>query len=207
MMSTTRKTSSFLGLCVLFLFLSSTFAFHVTIPYPDKACFHEDLVKGQVIFLSYSVSFGGNHDVDFWVNDPNNKAFIQSTSETVGQHKIVANMDGKISYCFSNRMNSAYDKVVQFSIYGLPNPFKKIDDKSASVDPILEAVNKLSLGMHGIKEDGQYLITRERTHRETVESANARALWWSIFQSLIIVLVMLVQIYFLKQYFEVKRVV
>ena len=61
--------------------------------------------------------------------------------------------------------------------------------------------------MRTIKDDQQYIITRERVHRDTAESTNSRVVWWSIFQLLVLGGVCYWQIYYLKHFFEVKRVI
>jgi len=44
---------------------------------------------------------------------------------------------------------------------------------------------------------------RERTHRNTAESTNARVKWWSVFQLLFLVGEGLFQVWWLRRFFEV----
>jgi len=58
-----------------------------------------------------------------------------------------------------------------------------------------------------VKDEQTYIIVRERTHRNTAESTNGRVKWWSIFQLLVLVANGGFQVWWLKRFFEVKRVV
>lgn len=47
-------------------------------------------------------------------------------------------------------------------------------------------------------------MVRERTHRNTAESTNARVKWWSIFQLLVLIGEGIFQVWWLKRFFEVS---
>ncbi|KAI9138812.1 emp24/gp25L/p24 family/GOLD-domain-containing protein [Paraphysoderma sedebokerense] len=200
------RPSLVLLLCVALAVLSLANAFTITLEPHEQQCFYENLVKDQHISIGFQVAEGGQLDIDFWVSDPKNRLVHVVSRETTGNFEVKPDEDGKYSYCFSNKMSSMTAKVVQFTLYGVDHK-PAAADPSEKIDPIQQAVNELAEGIHGIKDEQQYLISRERVHRHTVESSNTRSLWWSVFQLFIIVVVMLVQVYFLKQYFEVKRVV
>jgi hypothetical protein len=46
---------------------------------------------------------------------------------------------------------------------------------------------------------------RERSHRNTSESTNARVLWWSILEAVVLVLLAVFQVFYLRQFFEQKH--
>lgn len=50
-------------------------------------------------------------------------------------------------------------------------------------------------------------MLRERVHRNTAESTNARVKWWSVFQLGVLVVNCVFQVFYLKRFFEVKRIV
>lgn len=55
-----------------------------------------------------------------------------------------------------------------------------------------------------VKDEQGYIVVRERTHRNTAESTNARVKWWSIFQLLVLVGEGMFQVWWLKRFFEVS---
>lgn len=57
-----------------------------------------------------------------------------------------------------------------------------------------------------VKDEQSYIVVRERTHRNTAESTNARVKWWSIFQLLVLGGEGVFQVWWLKRFFEVSQV-
>lgn len=51
------------------------------------------------------------------------------------------------------------------------------------------------------------MSVRDKMHRAINESTNSRVMLWSIFEALILVTMSLGQVYYLKRFFEVRRVV
>jgi len=48
---------------------------------------------------------------------------------------------------------------------------------------------------------------RDKIHRSVNENTNSRVVLWSTFEALVLVLMTVGQVYYLKRFFEVKRVV
>ena len=55
-----------------------------------------------------------------------------------------------------------------------------------------------------VKDEQSYIIVRERVHRNTAESTNARIKWWSIFQLMVLIGQGFFQVWWLKRFFEVS---
>lgn len=68
-------------------------------------------------------------------------------------------------------------------------------------------VRRLSELLSQVKDEQQYIIIRERTHRNTAESTNNRVKWWNMFVIGIVIGESLFQVWWLRRFFEVKRVV
>lgn len=69
----------------------------------------------------------------------------------------------------------------------------------------LEAeVRQLSENIQSVKNEQGYIVIRERVHRNTAESTNARVKWWSIFQIIVVAVNSMFQIFYLRRFFEVK---
>jgi hypothetical protein len=65
------------------------------------------------------------------------------------------------------------------------------------------AVRSLSELVSQVKDEQGYIVVRERNHRNTAESTNARVKWWSIFQLFVLVGQGTFQVWWLKRFFEV----
>lgn len=66
------------------------------------------------------------------------------------------------------------------------------------------AVKSLSEMLTQVKDEQTYIVVRERTHRNTAESTNARVKWWSVFQLGVLVGMCIFQVWWLKRFFEVR---
>jgi cytochrome c-type biogenesis protein CcmH/NrfG len=96
------------------------------------------------------------------------------------------------------------------------------------VAPIEREIRKLAAGLVSVKDEQEYMIVREKTHRNTAESTNSRVKWWSVLQAIVLFSVVAWQVYYLKvslsqvlsiqysasilntyfqSFFEVKRVI
>lgn len=93
-----------------------------------------------------------------------------------------------------------------------------------TIAPIEKAIRLLASGLQSVKDEQEYIVVREKTHRNTAESTNSRVKWWSTLQAVVLFAVCGWQIYYLKvilllhplnfapdypsqSFFEVKRVI
>lgn len=72
---------------------------------------------------------------------------------------------------------------------------------------IRHTVKKLSELLAQVKDEQSYIVVRERTHRNTAESTNSRVKWWNIFILGVVIGESVFQVWWLRRFFEVKRVV
>lgn len=67
----------------------------------------------------------------------------------------------------------------------------------------LLSVRRLSDALAQVKDEQSFIVLRERVHRNTAESTNARVKWWSIFQLAVLIGEGIFQVWWLKRFFEV----
>ncbi|KAH9998344.1 supernatant protein factor C-terminal domain-containing protein [Russula vinacea] len=195
----------------LLLWLSSLFLlFHlvsshlIEIPASKKECFFEDLHEHDQMTVTYQVGGGGHLDIDFWITDPEGGAIRKNIRYSTGTVSITATKDGRHEYCFSNQMSTIADKIVSFNVHGV---IYVGDEATEVVAPIEREIRTLAHGLTSVKDEQEYIVIRERTHRNTAESTNSRVKWWSISQTAVLFSVVAWQVYYLKSFFEVKRVI
>ncbi|KAF8471197.1 emp24/gp25L/p24 family/GOLD-domain-containing protein [Kalaharituber pfeilii] len=177
----------------------------------SRECFHEDLHKGDQMSVSFQVGdreFGhaGNLDIDFWVTDPNGALQVNERQVSSGSHTFTVPTDGRYVYCFSNDLSSAASKEVSFNVHGIvyvPEP----PPGSPPSDPLEHEIRQLAELLSEVKDEQEYIVMRERVHRNTAESTNSRVKWWSIFQLGLVTGNAIWQVWWIRRFFEVKRVV
>ncbi|KAF9944558.1 p24 complex component, partial [Mortierella alpina] len=138
------------------------------------------------------------------INDPSGSLVEDATRSASATYYHDAKVDGKFEYCFSNAFSTVTEKSVGFNAVVI-KPYK--EDATHKADPLEHEIRELAAGIQEIRNEQEYTLIRERTHRNTAESTNSRVVWWSLFQSAILFLVCVFQITYLKRFFEVKRVV
>ncbi|KIM29619.1 hypothetical protein M408DRAFT_328836 [Serendipita vermifera MAFF 305830] len=152
--------------------------------------------------VTYQVGGGGHLDIDFWLSDPMNMALAKHYKQSTGTASITAKKDGRYEYCFSNVMSTIADKVVSFNVHGVM--YVSEDEHMA---PVEREIRALAQGLQAVQDEQEYIVVREKVHRNTAESTNERIMWWSVFQTLLLIVVCAWQVYYLKSFFEVKRVI
>jgi len=152
--------------------------------------------------VTYQVGGGGHLDIDFWLADPKNLALAKHMKQSTGSVSVTAESDGRYEYCFSNMMSTIADKQVSFNVHGIV--YVNEDEHLA---PIEREIRKIAIDLKSVKDEQEYIVIRERTHRNTAESTNSRVKWWSMLQAILLFCVCGWQIYYLKSFFEVKRVI
>ncbi|KAL2180272.1 emp24/gp25L/p24 family/GOLD-domain-containing protein [Thermothelomyces heterothallicus CBS 202.75] len=190
------------------LLLSSAVAHNIQLPAHGRECFHENLHSGDKMTVTFQVGdreFGsaGNLDIDFWITNPVGGYEVNDKSVSNGDFTFNARHDGKYVYCFGNEHWGASSKEVSFNVHGIVY----VSEADAPQDPLEAEVRKLSEMLERVKDEQAYIVVRERTHRNTAESTNSRVKWWNIFVIGVVIGESVFQVWWLRRFFEVKRVV
>ncbi|KAK2738882.1 p24 complex component [Myotisia sp. PD_48] len=190
-----------------FLLIGAASAHNIALRAHSRECFYEELRQGDkmnIAFQTGDMEYGGsgNLDINFWVDDPANHRQYSKNSVSSDEYFFTATRNGKYVYCFGNEAWSSNSKEVSFNVHGTV-----FLDADSSSDPLEVEVKKLSHELAQVKDEQAYIIVRERTHRNTAESTNARVKWWSMFQLGLLITNGIFQVWWLKRFFEVKRVV
>jgi len=133
------------------------------------------------------------------IQNPSKAYEVYDRSVSSGDHSFNANHDGMYTYCFSNEHWSATSKEVSFNVHGIVY----VPESDASADPLEKEIKQLSELVAQVKDEQGYIVVRERTHRNTAESTNARVKWWSIFQLGILAGNAVFSVWWTKRFFEV----
>ncbi|WFD01885.1 p24 complex component [Malassezia obtusa] len=159
-------------------------------------CFFEDMHVGDEMTLTYQVSGGGHLDIDTRVKDPDGQLLFQQLRKDTGTYDFVADTDGR----YTNTFSAIADKTLSFNVHGI----LYLTEEEGLI-PAERELRELATNVQLFKDEQEYLVMRERVHRNTAESTNSRIKWWSSIQVVLIVLVCAFQVYFVKRQFEVRR--
>ena len=188
-------------LCVLF---SLSTAFFATILPRREECFHETGKAGDKVFIMYEVAEGGFLDIDVKVYNPVNKIMYDEQRETSGKVMFTLEQDGKVRCCFSNKISTVTHKVVMFNMELTEGSEPHTEESHSKLHSMM---TDLAAQMTTVKHEQEYMEVRERIHTAINENTNSRVVLWAFFESVVLIMMTLGQVYYLKRFFEVRRVV
>jgi len=198
------------ALCLIFVcFLHYSNGYFVTIDAHAEECFFDKVKAGTKMGLIFEVADGGFLDIDVKIIGPDSKTIHQGERESNGKYTFAAHMDGVYKYCFSNQMSTMTPKIVMFNmdIGETPSEEGEAGGEEGSQNKLEGMIKELSAALTGVKHEQDYMQVRDRIHRNINESTNSRVVMWSFFEALVLVSMTIGQIYYLKRFFEVRRVV
>ncbi|KAK2585176.1 hypothetical protein KPH14_008674 [Odynerus spinipes] len=189
-------------------------AYFITVDAHAEECFFDKVEAGTKMGLTFEIADGGFLDIDVKIVGPDGKIIYQGEQERSGKFTFAAYTSGVYTYCFSNEKSTLSPKVVMFNMDVGENPKqeegtdgKGVEGESNNHGKLDDMIKELSTSLWGVKNEQEYMQVRDRTHRAINESTNSRVVIWSFFEALVLLCMTLGQIYYLKRFFEVRRVV
>jgi hypothetical protein len=198
---------------IILVSLKSTLGYYVIVDAHTDECFFEKLTSGTKLLLTFEVIEGGFLDIDVKIHGPDQKEIYRGDRESSGKTTFSAHMDGTYTLCFSNKMSTMTPKMVMFTMDVGDTP--KLDAEAGATgenvtlhhNKLEELVAELSASLSNVKHEQEFMEVRERIHRAINENTNSRVVMWSCFEAFILLAMAFGQVYYLKRFFEVRRVV
>ncbi|XP_023015208.1 transmembrane p24 trafficking protein CHOp24 [Leptinotarsa decemlineata] len=191
---------------LLYFCVNQCKAYFITVDAHAEECFFDRVEAGTKMGLTFEIAEGGFLDIDVRIIGPDGKNIYQGERETSGKYTFAAHTKGVYTYCFSNKMSTMTPKVVMFNMAVGESP-KSETQEGETTNKLEEMIKELSGSLGGVKQEQEYMQVRDRIHRSINESTNSRVVMWSFFEALILVAMTVGQVYYLKRFFEVRRVV
>lgn len=206
------KVLAFFGTCCLLLLscLPSSYSYFITVDAHSEECFFDRAESGTKLGLMFETVEGGFLDIEVRITGPDQKVIYQGEKESSGKYTFSAYETGIYHYCFSNKMSTLTPKVVMFSMEIGEAPkgtIGAVNEGEAGHTKLEDMIKELSGTLTSIKHEQDYMHVRDRIHRSINENTNSRVVMWSVFEALVLVVMTVGQVYYLKRFFEVKRVV
>merc|ERR1719378_1964863 len=159
----------------------------------------------------FQVAEGGFLDIDVRIEGPDGKNLYEGERESNGKYTFAAHMDGVYRYCFSNQMSTMTPKIVMFTMEILDAVEAAGEGgeggEEADQNKLETMIKELGAALTSVKHEQDYMNVRDKIHRVINENTNSRVVMWSFFEALVLVSMPPGQVYYLKRFFEVRRVV
>ncbi|KAK9718228.1 emp24/gp25L/p24 family/GOLD [Popillia japonica] len=188
--------------------IQSSLSYFITVDAHAEECFFDRVEAGTKMALTFEIAEGGFLDIDVRIVGPDGNVIATGERESSGKYTFAANTNGVYTYCFSNKMSTMTPKVVMFNMaIGEAPKGDTGTGEGESATKLEDMIRQLSGSLASVKSEQEYMQVRDRIHRSINESTNSRVVMWSFFEAVILVAMTLGQVYYLKRFFEVRRVV
>ncbi|XP_013167934.1 PREDICTED: transmembrane emp24 domain-containing protein 2 [Papilio xuthus] len=194
---------------VIITLLNRANGYTITVDAHAEECFYENVEADTKMGLTFEIAEGGFLDIDITITGPDGAVIHKGERESSGIYTFSAPTSGRYTYCFSNKMSTMTPKVVMFNleIGEAPNKNAGDNDEEANHNNLENMIKELGATLKTVKNEQEYMQVRDRIHRAINESTNSRVVMWSIFEASVLLVMTLGQVYYLKRFFEVQRVV
>jgi orotidine-5'-phosphate decarboxylase len=199
-----------------------SYALYFHIGETEKKCFIEELPDETMVVGNYKVQAYDHNAKDYMpvspgigmhveVTDPEDKVILSRMYAAEGRFTFTSHSGGDHVICL-NSNSSAWFSSGQLRVHLDINvgehavDYQQVQAKDKLTELQLR-VRQLLDQVEQITKEQNYQRYREERFRQTSESTNQRVLWWSIAQTLILLVTGFWQMQHLKSFFEAKKLV
>lgn len=173
----------------------------------DRQCFHCN-TKEESLYQKLSINYGvfhekhGFNDIRFYLSNPNNEIIVDVIQYNHHQLVIPITIVGEYRYCFDNSaMNvSQMPKRILFKV-------AISEHRIFSNETLERSVFLLNEQIKMIDYEVDVFNHFYRWHYELNENTNRLLIFWSLFESLVSFSLTIGQIWYLKKFFEVRKII
>ncbi|KAF9054336.1 emp24/gp25L/p24 family/GOLD-domain-containing protein [Panaeolus papilionaceus] len=194
-------------------------ALHFYLDANQKRCFIEELptdtvVEGHYRALEWSETqqkyTADNTELGIIVEvqeEPSGHTVVKSTGPLDGKFTFTSHESGDHSICLSTNYTSWFShthiRLHLDIVVGSTKPDK--DHDRSHVSELASKVRDLNLKLEDIRREQQYQREREADYRDLSEATNARAVWYSLAQIIVLIATCAWQLRHLKRFFEDRK--
>jgi len=173
-------------------------------------CIHDHFKKDDVVQGEYKIPPVPSMQLQFWIENPDRNRIHNVEDGTLGTFAFAADLDGEYDFCFLDSLRPGFPIVSQERRVTITINLKEKQDlqdvaNKERLKPLEQSLKRAEEVSQSIKEEMQYMREREASHRDTNEQANARVAWLSVFTITVVISSTLFQAYYLRSYFQRKK--
>jgi len=148
------------------------------------------------------------------VTDPDQNLIFSQNVRNFGKVAFTSEVGGEHMLCFQSQdpgyWSSKFRNLIKFDVdIDLGSHAVDYDEiaRSEELSGIQQTIRRLQDEAADIMKEQAYLKERELVSRDSSEVANSRVMWWSIFETILLVLSGVWQVQHLKRFFQRKKIV
>ncbi|XP_063707311.1 transmembrane emp24 domain-containing protein 7 isoform X2 [Culicoides brevitarsis] len=212
-MKVSKKLNVSAGLAIFFCFYFKTTknaitAVELTFELPDNAkeCFYQEIKKNQSANLEFQVVTGGQYDVDVTLESPKKEILYRQIKTQFDSHSFTAEHSGVYVACFSNEFSTFSHKLVYVDFQvGDERALPGIDDHATALTQMESSAKEIHENLNSILDYQTHHRLREAQGRKFAEDLNERTLWWSLAETVVMIMIAIAQVCILRNFFNEKK--
>ncbi|KAI0331466.1 hypothetical protein GY45DRAFT_1322262 [Cubamyces sp. BRFM 1775] len=208
-----------LSLCLLLVFAAAANALHFYLDTNEKRCFIEELPTDTVVEGHYR-ALEWSETEQKYVENPNLGILVEvdelETGHNVvktrgpsdGRFTFTSHDSGDHSICLSSNYGTSWFTTTHIRLYldivvGSTKPDTEHD--RSHVSELSQKLRDLNMKLEDVRREQQYQREREAAFRDLSESANSRAVWYTLAQIGVLIATCAWQLRHLRRFFEDRK--
>eukprot|EP00029_Vermamoeba_vermiformis_P003162 TRINITY_DN13538_c0_g1_i1.p1 TRINITY_DN13538_c0_g1~~TRINITY_DN13538_c0_g1_i1.p1 ORF type:complete len:204 (-),score=60.05 TRINITY_DN13538_c0_g1_i1:101-712(-) len=195
---------------VLLAVIAAAYAVQFDIAPGGIRCFTDQFDKGEIISGNVNVQGLTQMQLQFWVDNPMKTRLHNTDDVSEGTFAFAADIEGQYDFCFIDSprpgfpLNSNLQRRVSLS-YTVQRDNKKNEGTKETLKPLEQKLKKIEDMTNDIREELRHHREREAEHRNSSETQNARVAYLTVFTVISLGVLSVAQIYYLRRFFQRKK--
>ena len=191
-------------LLIVFSIILTVKCRHIQFYLNGYECFYQDAVAGQKCSVEYAPISGSKPHVDVTIEDPNQVVFYRKNQQEYDWFKFTANVTGTYRACFSNIYNLMMFSNVVYLDFVIGDE-SGLTDSSSPKTQMDVSIGNIYDATQVIEQYQNHHRIREANGRLVAQMLNEKVAMWSVSQTVIGVVMGVVQVYILKRFFAMRK--
>jgi len=180
--------------------------FTFVVPEGSKQCFHEDIDKGVKVTVEFQVVTGGKYDIDMHLQSNTGQILYSALKKQYETFTWTTDNAGTYTVCFSNEFSTFSPKLVYMDFQvGEEKPLPGIKDQATALTQLESSAVSIHESLKSVNNYQTHHRLREAQGRKRAEDLNERVLYWSVGETVAVLVIGLGQVLILKNFFSEKK--
>jgi protein ERP2 len=195
-----------LELVLLFASLGWCVEFTFVVPDNAKQCFHEDIDKGVKTTIEFQVVTGGQYDIDMKLESHTGQILYNVVKKQYDSFTWTTEQAGTYTVCFSNEFSTFSHKLVYMDFQvGDEKPLPGMGEHATAMTQMESSSQAIHEGLNTVLDYQTHHRLREAQGRKRAEDLNERVLWWSVGETIAVIIIGVGQVLILRNFFAEKK--
>ena len=179
------------------------------LPAKTEECFGIPVLQARSTIIGSFDAAGTREGLSTQIFHPISKEKLWDSAEPSATFEVSAPVRGDYRICFKDV--TGIKQVLSFDIrvtheYDYDGHAVKVATK-AQTAKVADLVTSLERHVYDLREQQHHSMTREEVHRRAAEATTTSVAWWTTAKIIVLILATVLQVLYLRSFFETKQIV